>query len=442
MPVLEVGWVDAAGLRALDALEPDVAAIACFPWLFSRPWRDRPPRGCVNLHPSLLPAYRGPAPLFWQFRAGETRTGVSLHVVDGGADTGSVIAQEAVPFPDGIDTAGAEALTARAGARLCAEWLAGGKTVGPSPPGRAPSAIRRPPPRRASFPSPGPSVAPSTSSAARGRGGRSRSTPGRRGHHPRSGGHDEAASLGARRRLPGKTCSCSLRTGSCSVADRVAPWMHGEVRARDGRRPPRPLRVRSRHQLRRRDQAALRLGGAAGAGSRSGVAPGDLQHPLRPGRGGRAGRHPRGRAASRRGRDRAAGDGRPGGRRHRPRLRLELRLLPGDGAPGGRQDFGNPVLVRGRTCPTGRYSSRTSAAGARCNASRPGPTSRWTASASACTAWISPRTRRCPAGSGSTRCGRFWPTPAILPRPRAGGGGLQRPRRGRLRLRVGGVRRG
>lgn len=131
IPVLEVGWVDAAGLRALDALEPDVVAIACFPWLLPRPWRDRPPRGCVNLHPSLLPAYRGPSPLFWQFRAGETRTGVSLHAVDGGADTGSVIAQAEVPFPDGIDTARAESLTAQAGARLLADWLSDGKTVGP-----------------------------------------------------------------------------------------------------------------------------------------------------------------------------------------------------------------------------------------------------------------------------------------------------------------------
>ena len=144
VPVLEVGWVDAAGLRALDALEPDVAAIACFPWLLPRPWRDRPPRGCVNLHPSLLPAYRGPAPLFWQFRAGETRTGVTLHAVDGGADTGSVIAQEPVPFPGGIDTAGAESLTARAGARLLSDWLTGGKTVGP--PASAQVASRHPAP--------------------------------------------------------------------------------------------------------------------------------------------------------------------------------------------------------------------------------------------------------------------------------------------------------
>jgi len=145
IPVIEVGWVDAAGLRALDALEPDVAAIACFPWLLPRPWRDRPPRGCVNLHPSLLPGYRGPSPLFWQFRAGEARTGVSLHAVDGGADTGSVIAQEAVPFPDGIDTARAETLTAQAGARLLADWLLDGKTVGPRA-AQAVAAFRNPAP--------------------------------------------------------------------------------------------------------------------------------------------------------------------------------------------------------------------------------------------------------------------------------------------------------
>ena len=72
---------------------------------------------------------------------------MSLHVVDGGADTGSVIAQEAVPFPDGIDTPGAEALTARAGARLLAEWLAGGKTVGPSLPSQG--AFRNPAPAAA-----------------------------------------------------------------------------------------------------------------------------------------------------------------------------------------------------------------------------------------------------------------------------------------------------
>jgi methionyl-tRNA formyltransferase len=139
LPVLEVGWVDASALAALDALEPDVVVLACFPWLLPKPWRERPPRGCVNIHPSLLPAYRGPSPLFWQFREGETRTGVSVHVVDRGADTGSLIAQQAVSFADGIDTAQAETLTARAGAALVADWIVEGRTVGPAQPSQGAS---------------------------------------------------------------------------------------------------------------------------------------------------------------------------------------------------------------------------------------------------------------------------------------------------------------
>jgi methionyl-tRNA formyltransferase len=42
----------------------------------------------LNLHPSLLPAYRGPAPLFWMARQGETQAGVTLHFLDEGLDTG------------------------------------------------------------------------------------------------------------------------------------------------------------------------------------------------------------------------------------------------------------------------------------------------------------------------------------------------------------------
>ena len=140
LPVIEVGAVDASGFAALDALEPDLVAIACFPWMLPKAWRERPPRGCVNIHPSLLPAYRGPAPLFWQFRAGEARTGVSVHAVDRSADTGSLIAQQAVAFADGIDTAQAEALTARAGAALIADWIVEGRTVGPAQPSEGASA--------------------------------------------------------------------------------------------------------------------------------------------------------------------------------------------------------------------------------------------------------------------------------------------------------------
>ncbi|MGQ0604645.1 MAG: methionyl-tRNA formyltransferase [Anaerolineales bacterium] len=119
VPVLEVGRLrDTEALAALDALAPELICVACFPKLLPREWLDRPSLGALNLHPSLLPAYRGPEPLFWQFRNGETTTGLTLHMMDKGADTGDIITQIETPFPDGITYAEAERLTSQAGAQL------------------------------------------------------------------------------------------------------------------------------------------------------------------------------------------------------------------------------------------------------------------------------------------------------------------------------------
>lgn len=146
IPVLEVARLnDPASLAALDALRPDVLCVACFPRLLPPAWLARPSLGALNLHPSLLPAYRGPEPLFWQFREGETRTGVSVHLMDAGADTGDLVAQAEAPFPDGITLAEAERLTAEAGARLLVEAL------------RRPTLMRHPQPIAGAsyFPRPG-----------------------------------------------------------------------------------------------------------------------------------------------------------------------------------------------------------------------------------------------------------------------------------------------
>lgn len=130
IPVLTAGSLaEAAALARLDELEPDVVVVACFPRRLPAAWRERPRLGALNLHPSLLPAYRGPAPLFWQFRAGEERTGVTLHRVDDGFDTGAIVAQSPVAFPEGIDTDAAERLIAGAGARLLLEALRGDAIV-------------------------------------------------------------------------------------------------------------------------------------------------------------------------------------------------------------------------------------------------------------------------------------------------------------------------
>ena len=135
IPVLEVGRLaDEAALAAVASLRPDLICVACFPRILPAGWLALPELGCLNLHPSLLPAYRGPAPLFWQLRAGETATGVTVHYMNEGIDTGDIVAQAPVAYPEGASGLEVERLAAAACARLLVAALA------------APSLPRRPQP--------------------------------------------------------------------------------------------------------------------------------------------------------------------------------------------------------------------------------------------------------------------------------------------------------
>ena len=109
----------------MDALSFDIACVACWHRKIPAGVLGIPSFGFLNVHPSLLPAYRGPQPLFWQFRAGESRTGVTVHWMDAGLDTGDIATQKVVRFADGIRLSEAEALCASAGGRLLAEALRG-----------------------------------------------------------------------------------------------------------------------------------------------------------------------------------------------------------------------------------------------------------------------------------------------------------------------------
>lgn len=135
--VFEVGSLAAdATLTELAALRPDVGCVACFPQRFPPALLALARYGFLNIHPALLPAYRGPTPLFWAFRNGERVTGVTLHFMDEGLDTGDIVAQTPVEMPDGISEAAAERACALLGGRLLAEALAGGAlTHWPQPPG-------------------------------------------------------------------------------------------------------------------------------------------------------------------------------------------------------------------------------------------------------------------------------------------------------------------
>ena len=78
-------------LRVLERLAPDVIVVAAFGQLLPQTVLDMPPCGTINLHPSLLPKYRGAAPIQWALINGETETGVTLMLLDAGEDTGDII---------------------------------------------------------------------------------------------------------------------------------------------------------------------------------------------------------------------------------------------------------------------------------------------------------------------------------------------------------------
>lgn len=126
IPVLEVSRLDEPEtLARLAAYRPDVIALACFPWRLPPPVLALPRLGCLNVHPSLLPANRGPAPLFWTFRLGESRTGVTVHLVDERLDAGDIVLQEAIAVPDGIAGPDLEALCSQRGAQLLVAAIRG-----------------------------------------------------------------------------------------------------------------------------------------------------------------------------------------------------------------------------------------------------------------------------------------------------------------------------
>jgi methionyl-tRNA formyltransferase len=126
IPALEVGRLRDPSCRAvLEPYQPDVLCVSCFPQILPGSVLQWPRLGGLNLHPSLLPAYRGPSPLFWQFRHDEERAGVTVHIMDTGADSGDILLQEAFPLEEGITGAALTRACARRGARLMAEALRG-----------------------------------------------------------------------------------------------------------------------------------------------------------------------------------------------------------------------------------------------------------------------------------------------------------------------------
>ncbi|MBL7115891.1 MAG: methionyl-tRNA formyltransferase [Kiritimatiellae bacterium] len=106
IPVLTPANVNAPdSIAAIATLQPDVIVTAAYGQILKPALLELPPIGCMNVHFSLLPCYRGAAPIQWAIVNGDTETGVTIMFMDEGMDTGDIIEQKIVPItPD--DTAG------------------------------------------------------------------------------------------------------------------------------------------------------------------------------------------------------------------------------------------------------------------------------------------------------------------------------------------------
>jgi methionyl-tRNA formyltransferase len=90
-----------AGIAPLvRSYEPDVILCTGFPWKIPPDALAVPRLGAVNGHPSLLPRYRGPIPVAWAIRNGETDIGYTYHRMDAELDTGAILAQDSIPLGD------------------------------------------------------------------------------------------------------------------------------------------------------------------------------------------------------------------------------------------------------------------------------------------------------------------------------------------------------
>lgn len=121
--------------RLVEAERVDVLVVAFFNQLLRPALYERLPLGAVNCHPSLLPRYRGPSPLFWTFRDGCEETGVTVHRIDRGEDDGDVLLRAPEPIPFGVrgeELVRALGAHAARGAVKAIEGLASG-TLRPTP---------------------------------------------------------------------------------------------------------------------------------------------------------------------------------------------------------------------------------------------------------------------------------------------------------------------
>lgn len=118
IPVWEAKMSAKRAIRAIRGLHLSAIVVACWPKRIPNRLPQLPEWGALNVHPSLLPDFRGPVPLFWQRRAGLREGGVTIHRMSERLDEGDMLAQTAFALPDGATGEELDALAAQQGGQL------------------------------------------------------------------------------------------------------------------------------------------------------------------------------------------------------------------------------------------------------------------------------------------------------------------------------------
>jgi methionyl-tRNA formyltransferase len=113
-----------SALSELRALAPDVMVVVAYGLILPQAVLDIPAHGCLNIHASLLPRWRGAAPIQRALLAGDTQTGITIMRMDAGLDTGPMLLREALPIGDEMHAGSLHDQLAAMGARLIVEALA------------------------------------------------------------------------------------------------------------------------------------------------------------------------------------------------------------------------------------------------------------------------------------------------------------------------------
>lgn len=116
---------DPAEHAAFAALRLDAAVVVAYGLILPQPVLDAPRLGCINVHASLLPRWRGAAPIQRAIAAGDPETGVTIMQMDAGLDTGPMLLRRAVPIGPDTTAAGLHDTLAALGAELIVPALAG-----------------------------------------------------------------------------------------------------------------------------------------------------------------------------------------------------------------------------------------------------------------------------------------------------------------------------